>query len=162
MQVCTSGDSVTGVFLWTSLESGWDRRTFIGQWLDARQRLVLHDTAMLENHPANGWRLCLADRYDLHRVSETELNGEFWSQACSDHGTLRITRISQSAMPAELSAPPPPPPSGTQRRAEAPTRRRVLGCAATPRSAAATGSGLGWVLLALGALSRSRCSRARR
>ena len=159
LQVCGTGDSVTGIFLWTSLESGWDRRSFLGQWLDDRQRLVLHDTAMLENHPAHGWRLCLADRYDLRRVSDTELAGEFWSQACEDHGTIRITRLTTTTTAAEAMTAPV---TVAPRRHEGSTRRRVLGCTAAPVGTAGPGSGLWGCLLALGTISRSRCSRARR
>lgn len=158
LQLCTSGESVSGVFLWSSLESGWDRRTFSGQWLDSRQRLELRDTAMLENHPAHGWRLCLADRYELRRVSDVELTGEFWSQACNDHGTIRITRIAEAPAPADAT----PAPTPARPRDEAAPRRRSLGCDAAP--AAPTGTGIvmwGW-LLGLAAISRSPCWRGRR
>lgn len=156
LQLCTEGDTVHGVFLWSSLESGWDRRRFTGQWLEAHQRLVLQDTVMMENHPANGWRLCLADRYDLRRVNDAELTGEFWSRACDDHGSLRITRVGPTAAPD--AAPSTPLPSRTT--TPAPTRRRVLGCATTPAGRASSAS---WLLAGLlGALSRCRGSRARR
>nr|MBK7064220.1 hypothetical protein [Deltaproteobacteria bacterium] len=158
LQICTSGDSVHGVFLWSSLESGWNRRTFVGQWLDARQGLELRDTAMLENHPAHGWRLCLGDRYALRRVSDTELTGEFWSQACNDHGTIRITRLSEA--PALADAMPSPTPM--TRRSEPAPRRRLLSCDAAPGGATAPGAWLwGWGL-ALAAISRSRGWRGRR
>lgn len=163
LQLCTTGDAVTGVFLWSSLESGWDRRTFVGEWLDAKRRLVLRDTAMLENHPAHGWRLCLADRYDLHRVSDAELAGEFWSQACDDHGTLRITRLAQPP-PPELSTPAPSPaPTPAPRPDEPLRRRRVLGCDAAPGRPSRAASMLwGVALLGAAAISRSRCWRGRR
>ena len=162
LQLCTTGDDVTGVFLWTSLESGWNRRAFLGRWLDARHRLVLHDTAMMENHPAVGWRLCLADRYDLRRVSETRLSGEFWSQSCSDRGSIEITRLAADQAPSPLLAPAPPATPTPIARRDAPRRRRVLGCGAAPMGATAAGSGLSGVFLALAAISRSRCWRARR
>lgn len=162
LQLCTTGDDVTGVFLWTSLESGWNRRAFLGRWLDARRRLVLHDTAMLENHPAVGWRLCLADRYDLRRVSETRLSGEFWSQACSDHGSIDITHLGPEQAPSPLLTPSPPATPTPIARREAPRRRRMLGCSAAPVGATAAGPGLCGVLLALAAISRSRCWRDRR
>jgi hypothetical protein len=163
LQLCTTGDAVTGVFLWSSLESGWNRRRFDGRWLDARQRLVLHDTAMLENHPADGWRLCLADRYDLRRVSDAELAGEFWSQACDDHGTMRITRLAQPA-PPELTTPAPTPAPTPARGVDEPLRRRrVLGCGAAPGGASGGATMLwGVALLGAAAISRSRCWRGRR
>jgi hypothetical protein len=158
LQLCTTGDEVSGVFLWSSLESGWDRRAFAGRWLDGRARLELRDTAMIENHPANGWRLCLAERYLLRRVSDAELDGEFWSPACNDHGTLRITRFAGEAQPA-LTAPAPQPAQSARRDAR-PQPRRASGCSAAPGAVGAP-SGLA-ALLALAAISRSRCSRARR
>lgn len=159
LQLCTTGDAVEGVFLWSSLESGWDRRRFSGQWMDSHQRLVLHDTAMVENHPANGWRLCMADRYDLRRVNEGELSGEFWSNACDDHGTIRITRSGPIAPP---EAPPPPAPAPATPRPSAVARRRSFGCSTAPGGAGSRAGG--WVLgvAALAALSRCRGSRARR
>lgn len=163
LQLCTTGDEVSGVFLWSSLESGWDRRTFIGQWLDAKRRLVLHDTAMLENHPANGWRLCLADRYDLRRVSDAELAGEFWSQACNDHGTMSITRLAQPPPPELTSPGPSPAPTPAPPRDEPVRRRRVLGCDAAPtRSPGGAPMLWGVALLGAAAISRSRCWRGRR
>ena len=158
LQLCTSGETVSGVFLWSSLESGWDRRSFAGQWLDARQGLELRDTAMLENHPAHGWRLCLADRYVLRRVSEVELAGEFWSRDCSDHGTIRITRIAEAPAPVDATAAPWP----ERPRGGAAPRRRTLSCDAAPAAAKGTGVVmLGW-LLGLAAISRSPCWRGRR
>lgn len=158
LQICTSGASVQGIFLWSSLESGWNRRSFVGQWLDAGQGLELRDTAMLENHPAHGWRLCLGDRYALHRVSATELAGEFWSQACNDHGTIRITRISEAPALADAMLPP----SSAQRRSEPSPRRRLLSCDAGQAGAMKPGAWLwGWGL-ALAAISRSRGWRGRR
>lgn len=159
LQLCTDGDNVHGVFLWSSLESGWDRRRFTGQWLEARQRLVLNDTVMMENHPANGWRLCLADRYDLRRVNDGELTGEFWSNACNDHGSLRITRVGPTTAPD--AAPSPALTTSSPPRATTPTPRRVLGCTATP-TGHTSGSALAGGLLALAALSRCRGSTARR
>lgn len=157
LQLCTSGDTVSGVFLWSSLESGWNRRRFAGQWLDARQRLVLRDTDMIENHPANGWRLCLADRYDLRRVSDAELAGEFWSRACTDHGSIRVTRLTPTTAPAEMT------PAPAVAREATPPRRAVRGCDASPVGAPGGASRGSWgALLALAAISRSRCWRARR
>lgn len=157
LQLCTRGDDVSGVFLWSSLESGWDRRSFVGQWRDGRRRLTMHDTAMLANHPANGWRLCLADRYDLQRVDDATLTGEFWSRDCADHGTIRITRISVTPAPPDVT-PEPALATPAPRRDPSPGRRRLLGCTATPGSAATP-----WgALLALAAISRSRGWRARR
>lgn len=160
LRLCTRGDAVTGVFLWSSLESGWNRRTFVGQWLDARRQLVLRDTAMLENHPANGWRLCLADRYDLRRVSDSELAGEFWSQSCNDHGTIRITRSAQAPAPPDATTEPAS--TRAPRREPAVSRRRVLGCQAAPAGAAWGAPGLWAVASGLAAISRSRRWRARR
>ena len=159
LQLCTLGDDVHGVFQWSSLESGWDRRRFTGRWSEARQQLVLNDTVMMENHPANGWRLCLADRYDLRRVNDGELTGEFWSNACSDHGSLRITRVGPTAPPDAAPAPAFVTPSTP--RATTPTRRRVLGCTATP-AGHTSGTALFGGLMALAALSRCRGSKARR
>jgi MYXO-CTERM domain-containing protein len=131
VQLCSDGDAVTGTFLWSSLESGWDRRTLEGRWGADRATLTAHDTAMLEVHPLNGWRLCTADRYDLHRVSPTRLEGTYESASCHDHGNLAMNLREGSSVAPLLPIAPSP---GAYTHGA--TRNRLwdrLGCSASPR-----------------------------
>ncbi len=130
MQLCTEGQRVTGVFLWSSLESGWDRRAFEGTWSDDRRRLVMRDVRMMDLHPAHGWTLCAADRYDLRLTAPGRLEGTFESAACHDRGPLLMTLRGHTAV-----APSPRPPSSEALRAHAPpdeSRRSRLRCHAAP------------------------------
>lgn len=114
MQLCTEGERVTGVFLWSSLVSGWDRRAFDGQWSDANRRLTLRDTQMLDLHPTHGWSLCMADRYDLRLTAPGRLEGTFTSAACHDRGVLRLSLRGRTN-----TAPMPRPPANTALRIHA-------------------------------------------
>lgn len=130
VQICSDGDVVTGTFLWSSLESGWDRRTFEGRWGADRATLAARDTAMLEVHPLNGWRLCTADRYDLRRVSPTRLEGTYESASCHDHGNLAMNLREGSSVGPMLPIAPSP---GAYTRGT--TRTRLwerLSCSASP------------------------------
>lgn len=145
MQVCAEdGARVRGVFLWSSLQSGWDRRAFEGEWSADGQTLTLRDTHMIESHPMNGWMLCTADRYDLRRVAPTRLEGSYLSAGCSDRGTLSLALQGDG----EIATSPAPPPSPTA-TTPAPSRRTArCGCAVPGRSLPRDG-GL-YALLAMG------------
>ncbi|MEZ4411112.1 MAG: hypothetical protein R3A52_32220 [Polyangiales bacterium] len=158
IQLCTEGERVTGVFLWSSLESGWDRRAFEGTWSENGRRLVMRDVRMMELHPAHGWTLCAADRYDLRLTAPGRLEGTFDSAACHDHGPLLLTLRGRTAV-----APSPRPPPSEALRTHAPPDdearpRSRLRCDATPGAHDARG-----VLAPLAlALSLTRWRRARR
>ncbi|MFO0629211.1 MAG: hypothetical protein U0325_26790 [Polyangiales bacterium] len=126
MQICAEGGArVRGVFLWSSLQSGWDRRAFEGEWSPDGQGLTLRDTHMIESHPMNGWMLCTADRYDLRRVVPTRLEGSYLSAGCSDRGTLSLSLQGEGEM-ATTPTPAPPPVGATP-----PPVRRASGCGCT-------------------------------
>lgn len=143
MQVCADdGARVRGVFLWSSLQSGWDRRAFEGEWSADGQTLTLRDTHMIESHPMNGWMLCTADRYDLRRVVPTRLEGSYLSAGCGDRGTLSLALQGEG----EIATSPAPSPAPST---SAPTRRAARCGCAVPGLSRAGGGGL-YGLLALG------------
>ncbi|MEZ4390761.1 MAG: hypothetical protein R3A48_06655 [Polyangiales bacterium] len=156
MQVCREGGArVTGVFLWSSLQSGWNRRAFEGEWSDDGQTLTLRDTRMIESHPLNGWLLCTADRYVLRRAAATRLDGTYDSDGCTDHGTLSMTLRGEGEIPSRPPSVDPPA------REDAPRRRARCSCAAAPRtSARSIAATLAIFALASRGLSR-RASRPR-
>lgn len=126
MQVCAGeGLAVTGVFLWSSLQSGWDRRAFVGAWSADGASLTLRDTHMIESHPMNGWMLCTADRYELRRTVPTRLDGTYDSAGCSDHGRISLllrgegTLAERPPTPAADVVPEPPRPARPRCRCDA-------------------------------------------
>ena len=132
MQVCEEERlRVRGVFLWSSLQSGWDRRAFEGEWSADRSALTLRDTHMIESHPMNGWMLCTADRYDLRRTVPTRLDGTYVSAGCSDRGSLSLMLRGAGVIPErpnafdDAGADAVPAPSEPRRRAR-------CACAAGP------------------------------
>jgi hypothetical protein len=157
MQVCAEdGARVRGVFLWSSLQSGWDRRAFEGEWSADGQSLTLRDTHMIESHPMNGWMLCTADRYDLRRVVPTRLEGSYLSAGCSDRGTISLALQGDGEI---ATAPAPPPTTGSS--APPPTRTAArCGCAVPglPRGRGDAALGLG-VMVMVGCVSRRGARR---
>lgn len=159
MQVCAGeGLRVTGVFLWSSLQSGWDRRAFEGEWSADRNTLTLRDTHMIESHPMNGWMLCTADRYDLRRAVPTRLDGTYESAGCSDRGSLSLLLRGQGLIPdrpanADGDAAPPTP---------EPERRRHARCACGTAPTASPGALAACALVASIALRRRRRGDATR
>lgn len=157
MQVCAEdGARVRGVFLWSSLQSGWDRRAFEGEWSADGQSLTLRDTHMIESHPMNGWMLCTADRYDLRRVVPTRLEGSYLSAGCSDRGTISLALQGDG----EIATTPAPPPS-TSSPAPPPTRSAArCGCTVPglPRGRGDAALGLA-VMVVVGCVSRRGARR---
>ncbi|MBI5515029.1 MAG: hypothetical protein HY909_14735 [Deltaproteobacteria bacterium] len=154
LRLCPRGAlEVHGEFQWSSLQSGWDRRALEGAWDASHTVLTLHDTRMLESHPADGWTLCTADRYELRPSQPGTLSGGFWSEACQDNGTLVLSFVREVPDP---SAPPrprldlhrPPDPAGHH--------RRRLRCDGRPAVAAPKGWALAVLGLALGGARRRR------
>lgn len=156
MQVCRAeGPRVTGMFLWSSLQSGWNRRAFEGEWSADGQTLTLRDTRMIESHPLNGWMLCTADRYVLRRSAATRLDGTYDSDGCTDHGTLTMTLRGEGEIPTRPPSVDPPT------RADAPRRHARCQCDAAPRtSTRGFAAALAMFAVASRALSR-RASRSR-
>ena len=157
MQVCAEdGARVRGVFLWSSLQSGWDRRAFEGEWSADGQALTLRDTHMIESHPMNGWMLCTADRYDLRRVVPTRLEGSYVSAGCSDRGTLSLALQGEGEM---ASSPAPTPTAVTPARPpRAPAR---CGCAVPGQSPGGDGALCGLVVLGMAGWVSRRGARRR-
>ncbi len=89
LQVCGDGTQVRGTFQWSSQRSGWNRRSVEGTRGTAG--FTLRDTALIEDRPADGWRFCLIDSYQL-TASGDELVGTYDSAACADHATLTLRR----------------------------------------------------------------------
>ncbi len=104
VRLCARGTRVVGTFIWSSRESGYDRRAMEGEWRNDGALFVGRDSAMLESHPLNGWTLCTADAYSLRRVSADRLEGTYTSERCRDHGRLAMNRV--PAPPSKLSAEP--------------------------------------------------------
>lgn len=159
MQVCAGeGLRVTGVFLWSSLQSGWDRRAFEGEWSADGSALTLRDTHMIESHPMNGWMLCTADRYDLRRTVPTRLDGTYVSAGCSDRGSLSLLLRGQGLIPER--------PAGADAAVDAvaptePARRRHARCACDTRPSPAPCSLAACALAASIALRRRRGGASR-
>lgn len=147
LQLCTEGTVVTGVFHWSSPEAGWDRRSLGGRWDAARARFELRDTAMLEAHPAVGWRLCMADQYSLTLTPQGTLEGVFASHDCDDTGRLVLRRARHATGPtdASIGLATPAPPSG-----------RPSGCSVVPGGLGGGVGGWGWALWGLCALWQGR------
>jgi MYXO-CTERM domain-containing protein len=153
MQVCAlEGARVRGVFLWSSLQSGWDRRAFEGAWSADGQTLTLRDTHMIESHPMNGWMLCTADRYELRRTVPTRLDGTYVSTGCSDRGTLSLLLRGTGTLP---EAPPHADASAVPVPAEPPRVRRPR-CGCEAGSSRSPGALLGLALAAAITLRRRR------
>lgn len=115
------GGAVQGTHQWSSETSGWSQRAVEGRW--EGDRFVAREVRFIENRPAEGWRFCLIDRYELTRAGD-RLAGTFVSEACTDRGTFDLTRVSEAV-------PPPPPRAPPRAREEEP--ERAFGCAAAPR-----------------------------
>lgn len=164
VRLCTRGDRVTGSFVWSSLESGWNHRTLEGEWRDGQTLLVARDTAMVESHPLHGWTLCTADSYVLRVVGEGRLEGSYASERCHDHGRLTMTQREAPPAPAAAQAKPSP---ATQGPTVLPhyeltpgARHAIARCSARPGSVGSNGV---WGALAgivgLALVSRRRARR---
>ena len=99
-------DAVTGEVQWSSLVSGWNRRTVVGEWDATHTRLQLRDTAVVAERPEPGWYFCEIDRYDLQVTDSGTLHGGYESAACNDRARFELTHTGQVATPH--NAPPPP------------------------------------------------------
>ena len=92
LQLCKRGAQVTGLFQISGKQSGWNERTVAGTARGAK--FVLHDVTIIEDHPNEGWRFCLAERYDL-KLDGDQLSGTYDSAACDDHGAVSLRRSDQ-------------------------------------------------------------------
>lgn len=169
-QLC-GGDQVTGVFLFTSLRSGWSRHRVAGTWTAQHTRISLRDLGLDEKHELNGWSLCAADTYDLRVTRPTHIDGTFVSAECRDHGevTLDLTSPNVPMAPPRLPSPPSHAPAnaGGLRRSGAPNEahhdaptapRSRIGCAVGEASGSDARSPWGWCL-AVGAVGAVRAIR---
>ncbi len=157
VELCAEGEHVTGVFQWSSLESGWDRRALAGDWTEDHTVLTLRDTQMLEVHPRNGWTLCTADRYDLRLTAPGRVEGSYVSAACHDRGTIRMTFRNRIAGPdGSLPSPLPTTPATASTESPQSTHRAGLRCTAQPGRGASAPWPLTLVALGLAAARRRR------
>lgn len=132
MRLCeTSAGSleVRGEIQYSSLNSGWTRRSFVGARTPDRAHLTLRELVMLDDRPNPNWRFCLVDRYDLTPVGADAMTGEYVSRACSDHGRMSMRLFARSTSP-DVTPPPQLPSHSPQ--PNAPTPRRRFGCACRP------------------------------
>lgn len=151
MQVCrVNGPRVSGVFLWSSLQSGWDRRAFEGEWSADGLTLTLRDTRMIESHPMNGWMLCTADRYILRRTVPSRLDGTYDSAGCNDSGTLSLALTGARELPTQ------PPAEGASPPPSRPASRGRSGCGCAVPLHERRGTGLWIAALSLGVMALSR------
>ncbi len=112
MRLCAAaGDEVTGVFQWSSLRSGWNRRALVGRWSDGRTKLALRDASILEERPQPGWRFCTVDDYDLTLTAPGALDGTYRSKACNDTAKVNLKLEGPATAPATAPPPAPPPPA---------------------------------------------------
>jgi hypothetical protein len=157
LKLCARGPThVDGEFQWSSLQSGWDRRALEGDWNAEHTELTLHDTRMLESHPAEGWTLCVAERYTLRPGGTGVLLGGFWSEACQDHGTLTLQfsrEVPDPVVPARPRLELHRPPDSLARR---PRRLRCDGRPPAPGRVPPVAVALGSFALALCARRRGR------
>lgn len=99
---------VGGVFLFTSLRSGWSRHRVSGIWNAPHTHIDLRDLAMEESHPIAGWRLCPADFYHLTITRPGHIDGTFDSAECADHGQITLDLTTTEAPQSPPRLPPPP------------------------------------------------------
>lgn len=135
MRLCAAaGDEVNGVFQWSSLRSGWNRRALVGRWSEGRTKLALRDASILEERPQPGWRFCTVDDYDLALTGPGALDGTYRSKACNDTAkvTLKLEGPATAPATAPPTAPPPvPAPPASPPAPPAETKSRGL-CAFAP------------------------------
>lgn len=144
MILCSNGTNVHGTFQTSSLNSGWSKRTFVGNVVRPQQELSLREERFVENRPNSGWRFCLIDRYQLVFSSPTHFEADYHSEDCHDNGHISADRIVGADAgvvtdPSTLDAGPLHPQELTRSRpqiilvppAES-TRRRWFGCSVRP------------------------------
>lgn len=122
----------TGELVWSSDNSGWNRRQVSGTQSHDGLRLTLRDDRILEERPNPTWRFCTVDRYDLVVASDGSVSGSYDSAACTDHGVLNLQPVTDSNAP-----PLNPNPNLTQTEAPRPKSRAqgcMKGCSVTPTS----------------------------
>jgi len=92
---CPGENRITGTFLWKSKVSGTNKRAMSGTFDPDTNTLTLKDDGLVATSPKTQWRFCPIDKYELKLSKDLrELSGEYWSEACSDHGTLQIHKAS--------------------------------------------------------------------
>jgi hypothetical protein len=95
--LCRRGTELCGQMLWAG-QSGDAVRELTGSV--EHNGLDLRDTRFLKSQPARGWRFCLADGYRLDPEEKTgALVGRYWSTACHDEATIRLTPVKRSESP---------------------------------------------------------------
>ena len=114
-RLCPEGDRIVGMLQWSSTVSGWNRRSVEGAWEAGRTRLVMRDTAVVEQRPQPGWVFCTVDRYELSPTAPGVLDGTYDSAACRDHAITHLQLVStdESPLPRTVDRPTPPAPPPT-------------------------------------------------
>jgi len=102
--MCRRGAEVCGQMAWTG-QSGDAVRELTGS-VDG-SGLDLKDTRFLMSKPRRGWRFCLADGYRLDADKSGALTGRYWSTACNDQATIRLTPVKRAESPMIVSCFPP-------------------------------------------------------
>lgn len=91
--LCVDGANVHGTFQTSSLNSGWSKRSFVGNVIEPRARLALRETAFVSQRSNPGWRFCLIDRYDLRWTNERHIESDYHSTACDDDGHISVDLV---------------------------------------------------------------------
>lgn len=165
--VCESiGGGVTGQLQWSSLKSGYSIREIAGEWSKDRQKLLIHDTALVVDKPNFGWKFCTVDLYDLALTSKTRLLGTYTASKCPDTATVDLSLVERPAPKVVIPEPEEEPNVGADRpdsdvRDPKPEEKSSCLCS-TPGGASASSGPLSIGVAALLLLARFTRDRSRR
>ena len=91
LDLCRSGDSLTGTLEWRSARSGNNIRMVAGT-VDGNT-IRLHDVRLIEAAPNPRWRFCTIDDYRLTVEEDGTLSGHYVSGACRDRAQVELRPV---------------------------------------------------------------------
>jgi hypothetical protein len=86
------GRTVKGRLIWTSAASGVNQRDVAGFVDHARGAVIMHDVDLPVDRANQPWRFCKIDYYLLELKGERNLEGTYWSAACTDQAVVTLER----------------------------------------------------------------------